>query len=641
MRDTGTVTRRALLIGSETYGLQGCDADVALMRDVLGRRGFDAIEVRTGTDAGRAGIVDGLDAIAGSIGAPDDAVVVYYSGHGGRVVRPDFEARKAAGASVHFQFIVPFDMEESDTGDFRGVLSEELTSYQRRMTDAFAALGAVPNVTTILDCCHSGYMARALETTPKSVDLTERMFRTKGVRDHVGNLADGAQIHGLATNAHAVRLAACQPEQSAFEFPSPRGGRHGALTDALASVLDELGEAPASWGMVGDLVSRRVRTLVPEQHPVVEGPADRLPFSDRAMPDDHTLAVSAHEGDLRIEAAEMLGIAVDDEFRLVTAGQDDRLATGIVDRLDGGDAVLRIDPETARDAVSRGALAVPERLRRPRTNVHLELPPGVAPGLADRLVAGTHLAAVDDPATAMVRITSEPGGLVLNDHAAQRWRVDSYADDDAGIERLVSDIEAIAVGHRLLDLPPATGPSALDPVVTIDVGVYRDGRRHAVAQRGHRFAVGDSLYLTLVNTSSETLFLWVFDVGVSGRSALLTNAAPSGTLLGAHGTEDDSADLWDLDGEQLVWPADVPTTATTPGVEAARWERFVVLVADQRANLSSLASRPATARSVGMSPLEALVGEARSGVRDMPPANAAAKALRYRVDTIEFLLDPP
>ena len=39
-----------------------------------------------------------------------------------------------------------------------------------------------------------------------------------------------------------------------------------------------------SWSVIGDLVRRRVRALVPEQRPDVEGPSDRLLFSDRSLP---------------------------------------------------------------------------------------------------------------------------------------------------------------------------------------------------------------------------------------------------------------------------------------------------------------------------------------------------------------------
>lgn len=630
------MTRRALLIGSETYGLQGCNADVALVRDVLGARGFDDIVCRTGSEATRAGILAGLDDLVDAVHDPADTVVLYYSGHGGRVVRPDFEARRAAGASVHFQFIVPFDMDASAPDDFRGLLSEELTWYQRRLTDAFVALGAIPNVTTILDCCHSGYMARGADTVPKSVDVGEKMFRMRGIREHALALTEEMEIRGLATNPHAVRLAACQPEQSAFEFPSARGGRHGALTDALASVLEELGDAPVSWGMVGELIRRRVRALVPEQRPDVEGPSDRLVFSDRSLPSGTVLAVSTVEDDLRLEAATLLGIEEGDEFQLVDAASGEVVAVATVERVDGGDAVLRVDPESARETVRAGALARPSRLRRPRSAV---LIPGNADALRARLADSARLVETADETVAVVRISEDVDGFALADHSGQRWRVSSYPDDDAGRERLVEEIEAIAAGHRLLDLGSGEGPNLLDPVLTVDFATFVDGTRQPLQLRGERLAVGTPLSLRLTNTGSAPIFVWVFDVGVSGRSSLLTNAAPSGTLLGPAGAEDDSTDLWDLDGEPLTWPTDVPTRAPA-GVEPGRWERFVVLAADQRGDLSSLASRRREARSVGSSALELVMDEARTGVREIAAPDPDADPLRYRIETIEFLLEP-
>lgn len=41
------MTLRALLIGAQTYGLSGVHADVALMADVLGARGFTDLRTCT------------------------------------------------------------------------------------------------------------------------------------------------------------------------------------------------------------------------------------------------------------------------------------------------------------------------------------------------------------------------------------------------------------------------------------------------------------------------------------------------------------------------------------------------------------------------------------------------------------------
>lgn len=409
------------------------------------------------------------------------------------------------------------------------------------------------------------------------------------------------------------------------------------MTDALASVIEQLGETSVSWTTIGDLVRRRVRSLVPEQRPEIEGPADRVVFSTQTVP-ANALAVSTVENDLRIECAMVLGIEVDDEFTLVAAADGATIASAVVGRIDGGDAVLVVQPATVADQVSAGALAVPTRVRRPPALVNLDVSGAAVADLRKRIAASVRLAEVAEPDGAFARITAASDGLVLNDHTGARWRVDPYADTDQGRNRLMDDVEAIAVGQRLLDLPSGAGESALDPVVTVEFGAITDGAHETRPLHGARFPVGTNVTLSFTNTGHEAVFVWVFDVGVSGRSTLLTNAAPSGTMLGAAGAEDDATDLWDDDGEQLVWPVDVPFTAGSG--EPGRWESFVVLIADQRGDLSSLASRGAGARGMIGSPLEAVLDEARTGVREVAPSVAGEPSLRYRIETIDFLLVP-
>jgi Caspase domain len=633
------VTRRALLIGSETSGLKGCNADVALMSDALAARDFGDIDVRIAGDANRTGIVDGFERLIASVGA-DDVLFVYYSGHGGRIVRPDFDERKAAGLPVHFQFIVPTDMDDSDVGDFRGVLSEELTGYQRRLTDAFVSLGSLPNVTTILDCCHSGYMARAVDVVQKSIDAESKGFRMRGIREHAAQLSGVAAIAGLATNRDAVRVVACQSEESAFEFPSSRGGRHGALTDALVSVLDDLGPAPVSWGMTIELVRRRVRALVPEQRPDVEGPADRLLFSGDRLAQRTAMALTVIDDEVTIEAASVLGITVGDEFRLVKAGFDETIGTAVVQRIDGGGAVLDITSTGADpgEAISGGnAVAIPTSVTVPRVQVAIEFEGENAEALRNRLRDEASVAVTAETTKAAIRVTRESDELILCDESGDRWRVDAYGDNDAGHRTLVRDVDAIGVGHRLLDLPAGEGDCALGPVVTVEFGTVIDGKRQPLASSGERLVAGTKIFLTVTNTSAETLFAWIFDVGVSGRSSLLTNAAPSGTLLGATGTEGDRLDVWGPVGESLFWPVDVPVAGAA---NAARWESMLVLTADRRGDLSSLASSHRAARGAVHSALDALILEARTGVREVPAAGPDESPLRYRLDAVRFLLHP-
>lgn len=634
--------RRALLVGSATYGLTGCNGDVALMRDVLTARGFGEIDVRVDGDATRAGILDGFDALVGAVAA-GDVVVVYYSGHGGRVTRPDFEARKAAGLSVNFQFIVPYDMAASDVGDFRGITAEELTVYQRRLTDAFRADGAVPNVTTILDCCHAGFMARGDEAMRKAIDLDEVLagpkgFRMRGIREHLAALGDEAQLAGVTTNPDVVRIVACQPEQSAYEAPSPRGGRHGVLTDALATVLEQLGDVAVPWTVAGDLVRRRVRARQPEQRSDVEGPSQRLVFGTDAVASG-ALPVTLVGGAPAIEAAGLLGLAVGDEFDVVAPATSKALGRATVARVDGPAAVLAGPPEVAAALAEGAAIAVPVRLSVPRLLVDV----AAAPDELRRAVETSgRLAAADGPDGSMAGVGpgTAPGTMAVLDPRGARWRTADFPATAAGRQALVGALEEIAVGHRLLDLAASDGAALADVVeiglVAVDSNAEGAPMPRSLPARGAAVKAGDRVNVAVRNTGAEPLFAWVFDVGVSGRAGILSRDARSGLALGPAGTEDDRFELWGAGGEELFWPPDVPTDARPP----ERWETFVVIVADQRADLSSLSPRVATSRGRPRSALEALVAEARGGTREAPTVDDGAAPLRYRIETLEFLLHP-
>ena len=142
------MVKRALLIASQTAGLRGCDGDVALMSDALARWDFACTSLTDGA-ATQAGILTAYRSLIDQAQA-GDSVVVYYSGHGGRI-RDLTSVNETTNA--YFQFIVPTDYEDSTNDDFRGILADELRALQLELTTR------TDNVTTILDCCHSALMS--------------------------------------------------------------------------------------------------------------------------------------------------------------------------------------------------------------------------------------------------------------------------------------------------------------------------------------------------------------------------------------------------------------------------------------------------------------------------------------------------
>lgn len=637
------MTRRALLVGSQTYGLTGCNADVALMRVTLTARGFDAIETLVDGDATRAGILDAFGRLATEIAA-HDTVVVYYSGHGGRVTRPDFEARKRAGLSPFFHFLVPFDMADSRSGDFRGLLSEEVTQQQTRLTDAFRQLGADPNIATILDCCHAGHVARDAFATAKSIDLESKGFEMQGIRQHADELGRAAQQTGIATNADAVRLVACAPEQSAYEIASPRGGRHGAMTDALASTLEGLGDAQLGWSTLADLVRRRVQVVAPEQRPEVEGPADRFVFAEERLPDPSAMPLTIVDGVARIEAAALFGIAVGDEFALVEPGAAQPKGTAVVGSIVGGDAVLALSSDLGGIAPDSMLVAVPVRVSVPKIRIRLGFSGDPAASLQRRLdqTGWFETAVADVPTVASVVASGNGDRLAIVDSLGARWRRADYANDDAGHAAVVEVLEEVAVGQRLLSLPDGDGVRALGSSVEISFGVV-EGDSLVAAPRprqGAQLTTGDRVSLTLRNTSPEPVYLWVFDVGVSGRASLISNADPSGARLGDVGADDDAVSVWPSTGQPLFWPEDVPEDPAPYTGGAARPESFVIVLSDRRSDLGRLAGQRRDGDDVPQSDLDALLGEAQRGVREVRSADPRTGPVRHRVEQIRFLLLP-
>ena len=206
------MTKRALLIGSQTYGLTGVNGDVALMAETFAARGFD-VTVQVDEAATRAAILDAYEKlIAETPDGSGDPVVVYYSGHGGRTALDGWEGRQLEGARTHLRYIVPFDMAASTESDFRGLLAEELSALQARLTERTA------NVTTILDCCHSGTMSRDPSMTPKAVPRDFPIAGAVPLLDRLDALA--ADDGWDASNRLAVRVVACDPTQSAYERAS-------------------------------------------------------------------------------------------------------------------------------------------------------------------------------------------------------------------------------------------------------------------------------------------------------------------------------------------------------------------------------------------------------------------------------------
>ena len=167
------MTKRALIIGSQTSGLSGVHNDVKSVDGLISSLGFETT-VCVEQQASRQGILEGYEQLITDTEA-GDAAFIFYSGHGGLAANPNYQAMTEAGRPVprYYQFIVPFDMDESTEDDFRGVTSLELSVLLARLTEK------TKNVTVMLDCCHAARMSRDLSLMPKALPKPWKKRRSR------------------------------------------------------------------------------------------------------------------------------------------------------------------------------------------------------------------------------------------------------------------------------------------------------------------------------------------------------------------------------------------------------------------------------------------------------------------------------
>src|SRR5262245_17025847 len=277
------MTRWGLVIGSGFDDPRGVENDVQLIGDLLADRDF-AVETLLGPRATRAGILAAWDAIITGAG-PDDAVAIYYAGHGALVINTERQARRF-DLPESFRAICPTDYGQSTDDDFRGISSFELSIKLAAVT------AKTRNVTVILDCCYSGQLCRGAGASGRRARGLPAPSRLALSR-HLHALRDSGALAelGALANPDAVRIVGAGESSGAFPTPVPRtppwpsrigeqgrDGFVGALTLALCDLLDEIGDAAVPWQSIVPALCRHVCAHGDGQQPNIEGAVKRVPF---------------------------------------------------------------------------------------------------------------------------------------------------------------------------------------------------------------------------------------------------------------------------------------------------------------------------------------------------------------------------
>jgi len=629
------MAKRALLMGSQTGGLTGVHDDVALMAETLTGAGFTARPV-TGSAASYAGIVGAYQELIEETQA-GDAVVVYYSGHGGR--EPNVERAPGSREPAWLQYLVPTDIDDRSGGTFRGLLAAELSVLQARLT------ARTRNVTTILDCCHAARMSRDPKALPKAD--AGRAFPWASVRERWARIAATADVEAADTNRDAVQLLACQVDQSAYEVPLPAGqGMRGAFTVALTEVLRSSSVIKMSWREILGVVQRRVAGVVAMQTPGVHGPAsggDRLAFSLTEKSSTGVLPIVVQNGVAWLLDAGLLGIAEGDQYAVVVPGGNTHRprTRATVDRLEGDRARLKLATSRA-SFLPAGSTAHAMSGNLSRRSVAV-----VPVGHRDRATvvaaikgAGAKIGSRRPGALAVVEVSDD--GVTVADAAGQPLVEQPTALPDGGAEGAARAVRTLGRAAYLRELTSGEGEDELPP--DVDVSVARldpaaPGGEVALATSGEHLFVDDRFVVRVTNHADDKRYLNVLDIGLRGSIALMTTSEPTGVTLEAGETYvvgENAAHQ--LTGIRLFWPPGLPQLGPRP-------ESYVVVVADARIEgLPSLAQPGVRARDEGwetkLSGIERLVADAGAARRDGELLDPPVKQTRYGVHRFDLMLHP-
>ncbi|WFE97524.1 caspase family protein [Micromonospora sp. WMMD987] len=597
---------RALVIASQTYDLSGCHNDADLVGEVLKTRGFDVSSLR-GEAASRAGVLSAFEALIAAI-EPGDGVVVYYSGHGGRATT------ELAGAPRELRFLLPTDIAEGGTEDFRGILADELSVLLWRLTLRS------PNVTAILDCCHSSRMARGEGARVRGweadwpVPAVTRRWREAA--DAFGRLqAAHPDYPWNDANPDAVRVVACGSLEIAMEgWSAELGGVHGYLTAALAPILRD--DPYVTWTEAIERARLAIMARNPLQHPEAAGPADRVAFTTtvRHSGRPHPIRVDRVTGQAWIDGARVHGIRPGDELLLSPTGRPPDSAAPIVrvSRVEGAAAAL-----TAAPGVTIKGVAHPWRSTGQDACVRVASADDAAVATL-RSIPGVRVVTDGDEAA----IVTVSAGYRLYDGAGLPLHRDPLPD----LDRLRRHVDSLVTSARLRSLGDEPGD------LSTPVELRLDGPSGPVTD-GMVLHPGDRIHLAVVNgTGTGTVYVSVLDLGLAGRVSVLNESEPAGMALAPGDTRVIGERPGGRDpGLPLLWPAAVPAVS-------GRCETLVAVFSDVPQDLRGLTREGVTERGGGGSGTTGtLAALLRSGMREFWTGPDTA---RFTVRQVTFVLCP-
>jgi uncharacterized caspase-like protein len=289
-------------IGQYKYGeipdLEGPPNDARRMYDVLTGASYGFPKANTclllDADASRAGFEQAFEGLIERAQA-DDAVVIYFAGHGSQVKDSDGDE-----PDEHDETLI---LHDSRTGDVHDLRDDDLNGMLGRLASR------TQNVLVILDSCNSGTATRG------DSGLVARYFEPESAADIPDSQGpgDGGEGYSAAELAGIVTLTAASDGTPALEKDGS-----GIFTNALITVLSRGGAQPLTYAQI----ARQVPPLMVAdsyQVPYFQGDLQRRIFGRSSGTRPAHWEVIAVDPALKLSGPPLPGMGVGAELRVYDA----------------------------------------------------------------------------------------------------------------------------------------------------------------------------------------------------------------------------------------------------------------------------------------------------------------------------------
>lgn len=632
--------KRALLIGCPVGSLRGVETDLRVIESVLREFGFTNTKCYPAT---KAEIIAAWNKLIEET-RQADAVVIYYSGHGGIAERRG--GCQDGKTRLRLQYLVPIDFNETTADDWRGISDIELSKLLHRTTEK------TENVTLILDCCHSARIARRPGIV-KAIDPNDY----HEVLRHIKNMMDDGKLDMhfyLERNPLAICVVGAPQTESAYErdfYGDDGTTRMSVLTEALEKALrQKTREGPkyvqVSWRSIMFRIRDRMKITCPQQYPQVEGDDLRLAFSLRRA-DLHDAISTSRVGDsVILNGGHIHGLNAGDIYALLPFGEerldpDKQIAEVVVTNVGPAASQARFEGNT-RPPLIGGVVAFLKKKALRRLPIVLEGPEDFVAKFRSAIDSSRLVRAADEnDQLLLATIRQKNSRISLQGHEGNMrcllgdWQIQDGENQNPKIADCVARLESLARSRHVLTLQ---GNKDFSQQVNMELGLVKDGNRHPFAEEIVAIHAGERLYVRVCNTGSSTVYVWIFLICADSVS-LLSDLTPEGRDLhpGGSYTYGELDLIGNLAGSEVMWPEGIPKGASIP-------ETFVLVVADGKIDLRGLEtdSRRRRGRLETSELIEPMDDIAASGrLRTLPRESQQPKFFQYWVSRFFLQLEAP